>query len=145
MQTSVKNILILEDDQTYKSIWEHILKRIGHDFICDWAASVEEAKETLATAKQAQKGYDLVVADIFIKGVSTGLDFWLAHETEFRHKAIIVSSVDPRKLDHFLHGRDYYPFYFKKPLNILECAETVQWIFRNPGPKLYSPYSSRPE
>ncbi len=126
-----KKILILEDDPTFRPIWNYIFTKLDMPILYDWSSRESEAEKYLLRSTSDQDEYDLFISDIFLPGMVTGLDFWHKHEKVLRYKTIIVSSLEPRKVDRFLGNREYYPFYLRKPLNISECAETITWIFKH--------------
>jgi DNA-binding NtrC family response regulator len=119
-----KKVLILEDDLTFKLLWDQILQKVG-PVETFWAASTPDAEGLLM-----RESFDLIISDIFLKGKDNGLEFWEKHEPMLRYKTILVSSVEQDRLDRYLGNRDYYPFYVRKPLDVAHCTDTVRWIFK---------------
>ncbi len=87
-----KKILILEDDISLEPYYRASLNNIFYlnpPYI-DWAISVWEARNFL----KQKDDYDIIIADLFLSGSLTGLDFLAIDQIKMRKniKKILVTS-----------------------------------------------------
>ena len=98
-------VFVVEDDQELSAVIERVLRSISQDIKLDWATSAEAAimklKEALG-ASLDQSPYDLIVADIFLDGKRTGIDFWHTCQELFPEVPVLVTSA--LSLDKFFCG-----------------------------------------
>ena len=75
--------------------------------------------------------FDLVVSDIFLSGSLTGIDLWQRFNHQLNGNFLLISSIDPMKLQKHLAGLGA-PIYIQKPLNVHETIETVYGLLQRP-------------
>ncbi len=122
-------ILIVEDDITQEPFWDYIIERAAQKAIVSWATSVAEADEMILVAQMEGTHFDLVVSDIFLSGSQTGIDLWQRFNHQLNGNFLLVSSIDPMKLQKHLTGLGS-PAYIQKPLNVHETIETVYGLLQ---------------
>jgi DNA-binding response OmpR family regulator len=108
---------------------ERILKSIDSAIEFDWATSAETAvehlRETLVDSHSFP--YDLIIADIFLDGPATGIDFWRTCQEMFPNTPILLTSG--LSLDRFFTtiGRESIsPPYLQKPFAPGECKQVLE-------------------
>lgn len=116
--------LVVEDDFTYKPLWDFILRKIDKDFSYDWVTNVAEAEAQINKALSSNRPYDLIICDIFLAGKETGLDLWKRHGLIYNNM-VLVSSIEYDQLIKDLRHEIYVPPYLKKPLDIQESVKTI--------------------
>lgn len=121
VQPAVRRALILEDDVWVVPIIESALKVAVPDIEIDRVASVPDA-----IRKTQANNYEVIVADIFVDGDQTGVNFWDDCKARCPDTAILLtSSMDEEEFQkRFSSDRDD-PMYVRKPLNASELAHTV--------------------
>lgn len=122
-------VLVLEDDLELSAVIEHVLRSIDSNLSLDWATSAEGAivQLTRNLKTHAECGYDLIVADIFLDGKSTGLDVWRTCQDLFPETPIIVTSA--LSLDRFFSTLGHHsisPPYLQKPFTARECKQVFE-------------------
>ena len=122
-------VLVLEDDLDMCLMIEHVLRSIEPLISLDWATTAEGAILELASAltESHEPPYDLIVADVFLDGKSTGIDFWRTCQEFSPDTPILVTSS--LSLDRFFSivGRDCIsPPYLQKPFTPLECRQRFE-------------------
>ncbi|MBI4127934.1 MAG: response regulator [Parcubacteria group bacterium] len=68
-----RDVLIVEDDLSYKIMLERILRSIDPRLKIKWTTTAEAAKAVFQ-----KEHYALVIADFALEGDGTGLDLWKA-------------------------------------------------------------------
>jgi CheY-like chemotaxis protein len=126
-------VLVLEDDLELSAVIEHVLRSIDSTLSLDWATSAEGAivQLTRNLKNDSECVYDLIVADIFLDGKSTGLDVWRACQDLFPETPIIVTSA--LSLDRFfstLGSHSISPPYLQKPFTAMECKQVFENMLR---------------
>lgn len=116
--------LVVEDDLTYKPLWDFILRKVDKDFSYDWVTSVDDADKLLEQAFEENRPYDLIICDIFLEGDKTGLDLWKNHGLIYNNM-LLVSNIDYEQLIKDLRHEVYIPPYLKKPLNVEESVKAI--------------------
>lgn len=128
-----KRILVIEDDKTMTVLLGRVLLDMNSDIEIHWASSLEQAVKQLIqnTDIEQSQPYDLVIADIFLEGNGTGLDFFkLMNETYPRIPFLVISSLAfEQVLDALEGGTDGSQLsYLRKPFVYNQCKEKVREI-----------------
>ena len=127
-------VFVVEDDQELSAVIERVLKSISSEIILDWATSAEAAILKLKDALNQhldQSPYDLIVADIFLDGKRTGIDFWHTCQELFPEVPVLVTSA--LSLDKFFAavGRQHIsPPYLQKPFSAGHCKQVFEGILK---------------
>lgn len=134
-----KKVLVIEDDVELITILDRVLKTIDPKINTDWVTSAEQAAAILEENIRTHnfQPYDLILADIFLEGSSTGLDVWKMCQQYFPDVPVVVTSALP--VDKFFAaiGRDTIsPPFLAKPFLAKECKQVLEGILT---------YSSRPQ
>ncbi|MNT53132.1 hypothetical protein D3C72_1902070 [compost metagenome] len=125
-----KRILVIDDDLALRPMWEHLLKRQFVDFHLDWAVSSEDAKKLIHSSIKFQSTYSFIVADIFLAGPETGLDF-----LEYKKKIlptvplIVVSSAEAEKIRENFSSLLTDVYLLSKPLSAAKCDLVFEKLF----------------
>lgn len=124
-------VLVVEDDITSEPLWQHILMCADQSAFMTWATSVNEADQLIREAWAERRPYDLVISDIFLSGTLTGIDLWERFHSQMPNSIILMSAIDPLKVQKHLRGMGE-PIYLQKPLNMHNTIETVYELLRRP-------------
>ena len=122
-------VFVLEDDMDLSAVIERVLRSIDPMISLDWATSAEEALAIIQPTSSSYDWpvYDLIVADIFLDGKSTGIDFWRTCQDAFPDTPVVMTSA--LSLDRFFStiGRDSVcPPFLQKPFTPSECKQIFQ-------------------
>jgi len=126
-------ILVIEDDKTMTVLLGRALLEMNSDIEIHWAASLEQAVKQLIQNTDIEQNlpYDLVIADIFLEGNGTGLDFFkLMNETYPRIPFLVISSLAFDQVMEALDGETESArlTYLRKPFLFNQCKEKVREI-----------------
>ena len=132
-QASPYRIFVLEDDLELGALIEHVLRSIDSRVHLDWATNADWAMAELnrAMVDGTSFPYDLIVADIFLEGKTTGIDFWRTCQELFPDVPVLVTSA--LSLDRFFStvGRQSIcPPYLQKPFTTRECKQVFESMLR---------------
>lgn len=124
-------VFVLEDDLELSTVIERILRSIDSTICLDWATSAEGAIEQLKIIESQGAGipYDLIVADIFLDGKSTGIDFWRTCQELFPQVPVLITSA--LTLDRFFSTvgtQSICPPYLQKPFTATECKQVFECL-----------------
>ena len=117
---------IIEDDVELSAILENVLYSIDPNIQIDWAASAEEAMTRIKDRikKTHENPYDIIVADIFLEGKATGIDFWEMCREDMPETAIVITSA--LSMENFFRGLGtdaISPPFLQKPFTVSECRQ----------------------
>ena len=134
-QTSERElkIFILEDDTELMPVFKKVLEAIDPKVILDTATSVEDAIKILEHRNRDanESPYDLIIADIFLEGQSTGLDFWHTCEKLYQDTPVIITSAMP--VDQFfatLGNNTISPPFLAKPFSVGQCKQMFEGMLK---------------
>ena len=119
-----KKILILEDDESLKPVFNTIFETIDARILPDWVSSVEDALVRLKKEEEASPSipYDMIIADIFLNGEGTGIDFLKVCQEKYPKMYVLIMSSAPLvKLLKLLGPSTACPVFLEKPIRIPEC------------------------
>lgn len=116
--------LLVEDDIELSTVMEQVLKAVAPNLTLDWVTSAEEAMTRLDEVfyNKTPNPYDFIIADIFLDGESTGIDFWRSCQEILPGTPVLITSA--LSLDRFFAtvGQDSIsPPYLQKPFSPTEC------------------------
>jgi DNA-binding response OmpR family regulator len=127
-----KRVLVIEDDLCLETILCRILKAVSPEIEIDWLTSAEEALLRIEPTRGiAEGGYDLVLADIFLDGHTTGIDFWETCQALRPDLPVLLMSGMP--IDEFFRtiGRESVsPPYLPKPFSVGECGQIIESMLK---------------
>lgn len=124
-----RHVFVIEDDIELSTVLERILRAIDPRVEIEWATSAEEATARLARRAQRTKAmpYDLIVADIFLEGQKTGLDFWRTCSQVYPDIPLVVTSALPvDKYFTTLGPGTIAPPFLAKPFSMSECKHLFE-------------------
>lgn len=122
-----KRIFIVEDDINCQTILKGVIRSIDSNVTIDSDESAESALRTVERECEAGRGYDLIIADIFLSGKATGLDLWKACLEKFRDTPLIVTSSLGMHRYFDMIGRDSHaPIFLPKPYKPTDCRFILQ-------------------
>ncbi len=133
---SRKRVLIVEDDDSMKAMWEAIVRSAAPQAIITALDSEEDASRLMSERASIRDNFDYVIADIFLAGQGTGIDLWRktrAHNTPF----IFASVTGKSDFERMVAGYDIenefgnieesrMPEFLQKPLDPSECAKVLR-------------------
>jgi DNA-binding NtrC family response regulator len=129
-----KKIFVVEDDHACETVLRRVIRSIDPQAKIDWLESAEDAFQLMTDEENKGKTYDLIIADIFLAGKSTGLDLWRAcHELYPLTPMLLTSGL---QVDRFLEtvGKETVaPPYLPKPFYLGECQQVIKGLltYRN--------------
>jgi CheY-like chemotaxis protein len=126
-------ILVVEDDLELSLVIEKVLRSIDNTLHLDWATSAEAAIEHLERnlVDESSRPYDLIIADIFLDGRSTGIDFWRTSQELFPNTPVLITSA--LSLDRFfstIGTESISPPYLQKPFTLGECKQALETMLK---------------
>jgi CheY-like chemotaxis protein len=128
----IRRVLVVEDDLDLLTVLETVLKSIDPAVQIDWATSAENAIIQLKETKKgtSEQVYDLIVADIFLNGESTGIDLWnQCNQICPKVPVVIMSSLPLNKYLTVLGPQAISPPFLEKPLALGECRQLFEGMF----------------
>ena len=125
-----KKILVVEDDKNMTVLLGKALLDASGDAEIHWATSLEQAVTNLIqnTDINQKVPYDLVIADIFLEGNGTGLDFLkVINRTYPKIPFLVISSLAPEIVTEALSA-EVKPnvTYLRKPFLYFQCREKIK-------------------
>lgn len=120
------NILIVEDNPDWESVWTLILDVFAEGSRMIWATSVSEAEEKITELTKTGQGADLIISDIFLSGSLTGIDFFNRLSTSLQHRFVFVSSVASNKVRSTLSLSDQGVCILQKPFGIRQAVSALR-------------------
>jgi CheY-like chemotaxis protein len=124
-----RSVLVVEDDLDLSSIMDRILRNIDPGIHLSWATSVEGALTALRAAElqRPHEPYDLIITDIFLEGVHTGLDLWQTCRLQYTNISwVFTSSETFEKIQSSIDPNDKCPPFLPKPFLTAEA----RWLFQ---------------
>jgi response regulator of citrate/malate metabolism len=112
-------ILIAEDDLTLQPLWSAMINRAVVGAKITWSVSSEEAQKIIQFYHENVRFFDVIIADIFLAGSETGIEFLSSVLVKNSSaKKILVSAVDAKQVE--LTYRHQLPdtIFMSKPLSI---------------------------
>ncbi len=112
-----KSVYVLEDDIALSTVIDRVLRSIQKNILLDWSTRAEQAMLALINAhnKGIDTPYDLIIADVFLDGQMTGIDFYRQSRIIFPHIPVILISST------YVHHTSQMPIFLQKPFSISEC------------------------
>lgn len=126
----VPKILIVEDDITFRPLWESMLRKTIERFELTWISQEEEAENHLIKMTKHGQKYDLVIVDIFLSHSKTGIDIWKKFHDQVGPKIIITSSVDYNKFLGLIKDHSRIPFFLQKPYDLDMTLSALHFIIQ---------------
>ncbi len=125
--------LMLEDDIELSTVMEQVLKTVAPNLSLDWVTSAEEAMTRLDEnlSNKTQSPYELIIADIFLDGASTGIDFWRSCQEILPGTPVLITSA--LSLERFfatVGQQSISPPYLQKPFTPTECKQAFETLLR---------------
>lgn len=130
-----KRILVVEDDKSMTVLLGRALLEIDSDTEIHWAASLEQAfKQVIQHTDISNRApYDLVIADIFLEGNGTGLDFFkVMGETYPKLPFLVISSLAFEQVLEAISDEAKLNLNFlRKPFLFSQCKQKVHEILND--------------
>ena len=126
--------LIIEDDEELGNVLDQVLRSIHANIQIDWAPSAEEGVDFLRRKARSSDRvpYDLIIADIFLEGESTGLDFWRTCCESFPEIPLVVTSaISSEKFFNSIGKDAIAPPYLAKPFSIKACKQMFEGMLES--------------
>ena len=129
LQDMPYRVFIVEDDVELRTVLERVLRAVHSKVQIDWATSAEGAADLLENRSALSSGspFDLIVADIFLEGVATGLDFWKLCKITFPEIPLVVtSSMSYEKFYKTIGKGAVAPPFLAKPFSVKQCRQMLE-------------------
>jgi CheY-like chemotaxis protein len=105
-------ILLVEDSPVAEDLMRHLFRRIDSHSSVKCVPTAESALSLLESSH-----YDLVIADHFLAGKKTGLDFWrICHEKFAKLPVVLTSAMSKSEFLSLVKPAEQ-PFYLPKPIS----------------------------
>ena len=125
--TAKKKIIVVEDDHACETLLRRVIQSIDPGALIDWVESAEQATAAIEREHSTGKDYDLIIADIFLSGKTTGLDLWQAYRDRFPQTPIlIVSSLPVNRFFDTIGHNTIAPTFLPKPFYVGECRQIIE-------------------
>lgn len=129
-----KKILVVEDDKNMTVLLGKALLATTSDAEISWAVSLEQAFTQIIqnTDINQKTPYDLVIADIFLEGAGTGLDFLkVINHTFPKIPFLVISSLshDEVKKAVAREAKENLT-YLQKPFQFGQCTEQIKTMLK---------------
>jgi DNA-binding NtrC family response regulator len=122
-----RRVLVVEDDHAYETILKRIVRAIDPAIRIDWVSSAEKALQRIGEVYSRGETYDLIVADIFLSGEKTGLDFWEICQKHMPNTPVVITSGLPaNKFLSAVGQRNIAPPFLEKPFTAGECRQILE-------------------
>lgn len=130
-----RRILVVEDDPSMTVMLKSSIAGAEPDAKVCYASSIEQALAKILQSADISHDnpYDLIVADIFLEGHSTGLDLWKVIRSTYPDLPfLVISSVSEQEVRNVIgeEGQDQL-IYLQKPFSAKAFKEKVKTIFEN--------------
>lgn len=116
-------VLIVEDERSMQAIMDRIIKDIDKSAQPTWVTDVWGAVASLK-----KHDYDLILADYWLEGSSTGLTLWNFCRERYPDTPFIMMSS--MSVDEYLKLTQQFsrkPYFLPKPFLASECREYLRW------------------
>jgi DNA-binding response OmpR family regulator len=125
-----RRFLVIEDDPGCETVITRVLSSIDPQAVIDSEESAEQALETLERrAQTGDQAYDLIIADIFLSGKVTGLDFWQKYRDEHPDIPILfISSLPVNRFFETIGRNTIAPAYLPKPFHAGEAKQIIKGL-----------------
>lgn len=135
MKASLNRILVVEDDPDMMILLRKAISAVLPEAEIFWAVSLEQALTKIIqnTTIDEPKPYELIVADIFLKGNGTGLDLWrVLCATYPKIPFMVISSLSEENVVAAVGESEKNNLIFlKKPFSVYECGQQINNIIVN--------------
>ena len=123
-------VLVAEDDVWLRPILAAGLQEVVPGVEIDW---VETADDALSMIQATE--YQLVIADIFLRGDQTGLGIWNQCQLHRPEMPVLLTSSIPIDVMTLAMAREGAEVrYLKKPFNLNECKQVFEAMLSFTGP-----------
>ncbi|MBI3556965.1 MAG: response regulator [Deltaproteobacteria bacterium] len=125
-------VLVLEDDLCLKTVVTGLFRSIEPNIIIDSSASSDPVLAALKADPRALHQYDLIFADIYLQGASTGLDLWHSCRLHCPNVHFLLTStlsmeqLKPAVGEEGLRHTHFLP----KPFPLEVCRATLEKLLR---------------
>lgn len=125
MPVEIKHVLIVEDDLSLRPLWTVIIRRCSEMARIDWAVSSEEAEKIIKDCGKKDP-FDLIIADLFLAGSNTGLEFLGSSEVQKTQAlTMLVSLASQSELEEYCRKLLPNAKIVAKPLNVVKCERAI--------------------
>ena len=125
-------ILFLEDDLTLEPLWRSWVRRFSPGAEIFWAVSSEEGKTMVEQANLSGQPFQIIVADIFLAGSQTGIDFLTSDLIRSSNaRTVLVSMVCSQKVESYYRSLLPTTLFISKPINLVKCEKLVSSFLNN--------------
>lgn len=117
-----KQILVAEDDLSLQPFLTRLMRSVDDGCKISWVQSGSEAMLEMVETR-----YDLVVADVFLKGNLTGLDLWEHYKREQMREGafLFMSGTTERALNAYVPIERIESILLAKPLQVSDCKRKI--------------------
>jgi response regulator of citrate/malate metabolism len=129
MDANRTRVLLVDDDLTFRPIYERLIREAADFVMIDWASNAEEAESLIEESISHNMLYDLILSDIYLSDSVTGLDLWKRFrlpETAF----LITSGISLDKYESLMQtfNVNQRPIFLHKPLKVEECIKVIKTV-----------------
>ncbi|AGH95453.1 response regulator [Pseudobdellovibrio exovorus] len=133
LDNHTRRILVVEDDPSMTIMLKSSIAGAAPDAKVCYASSIEQALAKILQSADISNDnpYDLIVADIFLEGHSTGLDLWKVISSTYPNLPfLVISSVSEQEVRKAVGEEDQSQLiYLQKPFSVKAFKDKVQSIF----------------
>lgn len=129
--TAVKKILIVEDDKNMTVFLGKAILELFSDAEIVYASSLEIAVTQLINNTDIKQKipYNLIIADIFLEGSGTGLDFYKVISVIYPTIPFLIISTEPiYEINKLFEIKNEKFSYLQKPFMFSQCKDKIKNI-----------------
>ena len=121
-------VLLVEDSPESEDLVRRICETVDGNMRLKCVRTAEEAEKIL----EINPNYDLIIADHFLAGQTTGLDLWKTCQERFKQiPFMMTSSLTPKEFfnitDPIVDPDLEYPHFLPKPFHKEDCQKMIEW------------------
>ena len=124
-------VLVIEDDLWLQPVVTGVVLSVDSRIKIDWCTNADQILADLDGNWRALLKYDLVVADIFLPGSTSGLDLWKSCRLACPNvQFLMMSGLSPEQFHAEMAGQRKCPPFLAKPFDVAECRRLVEKLLQ---------------
>lgn len=126
------NILVVEDDECLRVVVERTFQSLAAQVKVDWATTAQEAVERLYEADYMKLPFDLVLADIFLPNLCSGVEVAeFCNENLPKTQILLMSSMPSDQYLQLFQRNHLIPCFIHKPFRTSELRKVVEVLLND--------------
>jgi DNA-binding NtrC family response regulator len=122
-------VLLVEDDENMKYIWEAVMKKIAPQVELIWAQSSFQAILMVHESRQKNLPFELTICDLLLLNHSSGFDVW-ENYNESDGKFVMTSMISQQDFHELYKHSGPLPEFVPKTLSVIELCQIIQNVLK---------------